>query len=97
MASRHRLLKCALEKYIDEMGGQVHEDAGNLEIIVPIAIEEVPGGVQFTLRGRIEGEYVVIEEVMVSYHDEQAIIKPIDLESWIHYVNERFSPLCKQD
>ena|GEM_PF-5259877 len=95
MASEYKLVKCALEKYIDEIGGQIHEESGKVEIIVPIAVEEVPGGVQFTLKGRIEGDYIVIEEVTVSYHDEHANIKPIDLESWIHYVNERFSPLCK--
>ncbi len=96
MASEYKLVKCALEKYIDEIGGQIHEESGKVEIIVPIAVEEVPGGVQFTLKGRIEGDYIVIEEVTVSYHDEHANIKPIDLESWIHSVNERFSPLCKQ-
>jgi hypothetical protein len=95
MSEEIRLLKCAIEEYIRRMGGHILVEDNDVEIYLPIIIEEVPGGVQFKLKGRISGDYIVVTYCEATVEDEAHSIKPSDLVNWAHYVNERFSYACK--
>ncbi len=86
-----RLLRCALEEYLRAVGGHIMFTNDEVEAVLPVVIEEVPGGVQFNLKGRLVGNYIEIYECTVSYESETHHVEPIDLETWALYVNERFS------
>ena len=88
------MLWCALEEYVRKTGGHITKENRKVEVILPVIVEEVPGGIQFRLKGRIENEYYVIEECITMYQGESHKIKPIDLENWANYVNEHFSYAC---
>lgn len=90
-----KLLRCALEEYLREVGGHIMVLGREAEIVLPVVIEEVPGGVQFNLKGRIVGDYIEIYECTVSYESETHHVEPVDLETWALYVNEKFSKICE--
>lgn len=94
MSKTTKLLRCALEEYLREVGGHITIHGEEAEIVLPVVIEEVPGGVQFNLKGRIVDDYVEIHECTVSYESETHHVEPIDLETWALYVNEKFSKIC---
>ncbi|ABN70535.1 hypothetical protein Smar_1445 [Staphylothermus marinus F1] len=90
-----KLLRCAIEEYIRKTGGHIIVEDHTVEIFLPVVIDEVPGGVQFKIKGRIEDDYVVIEQCTITVENEFHDIKPIDLTNWTNYVNENFSYACK--
>ncbi len=95
MSEEIKLLRCAIEEYIRKMGGHILVEDDNVEIYLPIIIEEVPGGVQFKLKGKITNNYIIVTYCEAAVEDEAHSIKPADLVNWAHYVNERFSYACK--
>ncbi|WP_245521821.1 hypothetical protein [Staphylothermus hellenicus] len=88
-------MKCAIEEYIRKTGGQLVIEDHSVEVYLPVVIDEVPGGVQFKMKGRIENDYIVVEECTVTVENESHNIKPVDLMNWTNYVNENFSYACK--
>lgn len=89
-----RLLKCAIEEYTRKTGGHIIVEDNNVEIYLPVVIDEVPGGAQFKIIGRIEEDYIVIVRCIATVENESHDIKPVDLKNWVNYVNERFSYAC---
>jgi hypothetical protein len=81
----------ALAHYIKQMGGQLYVDRhGIVNVYLPIVIEEVPGGVQYHLIGRIQDEHVIVEKCIVMYEDSIHEVDPSELEQWASYVNSFF-------
>ncbi len=81
----------ALTEYIKRMGGHLLIDKhGIVDVYLPVVIEEVPGGVQYHLIGKILGDRVVVEKCIVMYEDEIHEVDPSELEGWANYVNTSF-------
>jgi len=81
----------ALKEYIDRIGGTIIIDNSDVDIIIPVEVEEVSGGIQYRIKGRIEGNDVVIEDCVVSIEATKvANIDVRDLVPWLKYISEYF-------
>jgi len=85
----------ALKSYIDKVGGTLIEENNNVEILIPVVVEEVTGGIQFHLKGTRIGDDVVIKSCTVTIESEKtASIDVSDLDPWLRYIAEKCMPSC---
>lgn len=80
----------AITEYIRRMGGQLYVSKGVVDVYLPVIIEEVPGGVQYHLIGRLVDDRVVVYRCFVTYQDEIREVDPSELIEWAKYVNKSF-------
>ena len=85
----------AMKKYVDRVGGSVIEEGDRVEIIIPVVIDEVAGGVQFRLKGHIENSDLVITQCNIHIEAEQRVkVNVKDLDPWLRYIAEKCQDLC---
>ncbi len=81
----------ALTEYIKRMGGQLYVSGkGIVDVYLPVIVEEVPGGVQYHLIGKLVDDKVVVYKCIVMYQDEIHEVKPEELANWANYINTSF-------
>ncbi len=80
----------AITEYIKRMGGQLYVSKGVVDVYLPVVIEEVPGGVQYHLIGKLVDDKVLIYKCFVTYQDEIHEVEPDELRDWARYVNNTF-------
>ncbi len=81
----------ALKDYIDRIGGTIIIEGNNVEVFIPVEVEEVAGGIQYHIKGRIEDNDIIIETCVVNVETGRvASIDIKDLLPWLKYISERF-------
>lgn len=83
-----RIYYDALAEYIKRMGGHLYVDKNRVvDVYLPVVVEEVPGGVQYHLIGKLVDDIVVVKACIVMYQDEIHEVDPSELAGWANYVN----------
>jgi len=80
----------ALEEYIKEGLGLLEISNGNVEAKITINLDPYGDSVNFTIKGKIKEDYVVIHEYIVD-NGKEVLRRPADeLEAWIMFIEERY-------
>jgi len=80
----------ALEDYIKEGLGLLEISNGDIEAKITIHLDPYGDSINFTIKGRIEDDYVVIHEYIID-NGKEVWRRPADeLEAWIMFIEERY-------
>ncbi|RLG79804.1 MAG: hypothetical protein DRO40_12170 [Thermoprotei archaeon] len=80
----------ALEEYIKEGLGSLEISNGNVEAKITIHLDPYGDTISFTIKGKIEGKYVIIYKYIIDNGKEVWERPPDELEAWIMFIEERY-------
>lgn len=82
----------ALKNYVDRIGGTIIIEGDSIDVFIPIAVEEVAGGIQYHIKGKVVGSDMVLEECTIHVEaGKVASVNVKDLVPWLKYISEYFS------
>lgn len=80
----------SLEEYIREGLGVLEVDNDRVEARITIHLDPYGETVNFTIKGRIMGEYVVLEKYLVEIGGNVYERPSDELEAWVEFIEERY-------